>query len=278
MTLGQRLARLRTQQGISQETMAERLGVTRQSVSKWETDASIPELDKLVRYSELFGVTLDELVKGPEARTSESRCRAETPPSLSGWSRRLPWQSAAHWVLRNVHLLGWGLTAWGLWGFFHSAWQALTVLLPVMGVGSALEMFFLTMLPKRLLELLRMFLGAVIVLRGRRTPCRREHLGWIPLLAGLLGFPLIPELYAGVLQPLFFFPMICLTQSPEEVAAYLVTSLQEYNGSLLLCLIGAGMLLAGHGSSRKPSPAHNASPASPEETPPSGSESMDSPS
>ena len=278
MTLGQRLARLRTEQGLSQETMAERLGVTRQSVSKWETDASIPELDKLVRYSELFGVTLDELVKGPEARTSESRRTEETPPSLSGWSRRLSWQSAAHWVLCNVHLLGWALAAWGLWGFFHSAWQALTVLLPVTGVGSALEMFFLTMLPKRLLELLRMFLGAVIVLRGRHTPCRREQLGWIPLLAGLLGFPLIPELYTGVLQSLFFLPVICLTQQPEEVAAYLVGSLQENNSSLLLCLLGAGMLLAGHASSRKRSPAHNASAISEEETSPSSANFPDPPS
>lgn len=278
MTLGQRLARLRTQQGISQETMAERLGVTRQSVSKWETDASIPELDKLVRYSELFGVTLDELVKGKATCTPESRRTPETTAPFSGWIRRRSWQSVTHWVLRNVHLLGWALAAWGLWGFFHSAWQALTVLLPTIGIFSTVQMFFLTMLPKRLLELLRMFLGAVIVLRGRRTPCRREQLGWIPLLAGLLGFPLIPELYNGVLQSLFFLPLICLTQQPEEVGAYLVKSLQENNSSLLLCLLGAGMLLAGHASSHKRSPAHNASAISSEEASPSSANFPDPPS
>ena len=49
---------------MTQEFVAESLGVSRQAVSKWETDASIPELDKLLRLAELFGVTLDELVKG----------------------------------------------------------------------------------------------------------------------------------------------------------------------------------------------------------------------
>ena len=64
MTLGERLARLRNQKGLSQDALAEALGVSRQSVSKWATDASIPELDKLVRLSGLFGVSLDELVSG----------------------------------------------------------------------------------------------------------------------------------------------------------------------------------------------------------------------
>lgn len=64
MTLGQQLCQLRGRAGLSQDALAERLGVSRQSVSKWETDGSVPELDKLVRLSQVFGVTLDELVKG----------------------------------------------------------------------------------------------------------------------------------------------------------------------------------------------------------------------
>lgn len=63
MTLGTHIAALRAAQGLSQAELAELLEVSRQSVSKWETDASVPELDKLLRLSELFGVTLDELVK-----------------------------------------------------------------------------------------------------------------------------------------------------------------------------------------------------------------------
>lgn len=67
MTLGQNIARLRTQKSLSQGDLADALEISRQSVSKWETDASIPELDKLLRLAELFGVTLDELVKGESA-------------------------------------------------------------------------------------------------------------------------------------------------------------------------------------------------------------------
>ena len=76
MTLGQNIARLRTQKNLSQGDLADALEVSRQSVSKWETDASIPELDKLLRLAELFGVTLDELVKGESAQPEAARGEA----------------------------------------------------------------------------------------------------------------------------------------------------------------------------------------------------------
>ena len=64
MTLGENIARLRAEKGWSQGDLADALDVSRQSISKWETDGSVPELDKLLRLSDLFGVTLDELVRG----------------------------------------------------------------------------------------------------------------------------------------------------------------------------------------------------------------------
>lgn len=67
MTLGENITRLRTEKGMSQGALAEALEVSRQSVSKWETDASVPELEKLIRLAKLFGVTLDELVTGEKA-------------------------------------------------------------------------------------------------------------------------------------------------------------------------------------------------------------------
>ena len=67
MTLGQRITAYRTKAHLSQDSLAELLEVSRQSVSKWETDASTPELGKLVRLSQVFGVSLDELVKGEAA-------------------------------------------------------------------------------------------------------------------------------------------------------------------------------------------------------------------
>ena len=64
MSLGENIARLRSQKGWSQEELAGALAVSRQSVSKWETDASVPDLDKLMKLSEVFGVSLDALVRG----------------------------------------------------------------------------------------------------------------------------------------------------------------------------------------------------------------------
>lgn len=61
------LTRLRREQGLSQEQLAERLAVTRQAVGKWEAGQTLPELEKIVALADLFGVTLDELVRGKSA-------------------------------------------------------------------------------------------------------------------------------------------------------------------------------------------------------------------
>ena len=73
MTLGEKIAALRAEHKMSQGDLAEKLNVSRQSVSKWETDASIPELDKMIALSELFEISLDALVKDtqPEEKTPE---------------------------------------------------------------------------------------------------------------------------------------------------------------------------------------------------------------
>ena len=66
MRLGETIYRLRTEKGMSQGDLAEALSVSRQSVSKWETDGATPDLEKLIKLSELFGISLDTLVKGSE--------------------------------------------------------------------------------------------------------------------------------------------------------------------------------------------------------------------
>lgn len=63
MTLGEKIYSLRVKNGLSQEAFGEKLGVSRQSVSKWETDQSVPELDKIVMISDLFAVSTDYLLK-----------------------------------------------------------------------------------------------------------------------------------------------------------------------------------------------------------------------
>ncbi|MBQ4117111.1 MAG: phosphoglucosamine mutase, partial [Clostridia bacterium] len=63
MTIGQKIAILRTAMQISQEQLAERLEVSRQSVSKWESDQSVPEVGKILQLSSLFNVTTDDLLR-----------------------------------------------------------------------------------------------------------------------------------------------------------------------------------------------------------------------
>lgn len=63
MILAEKIMQLRKEQGWSQEELAVRLGVSRQSVSKWESMASLPDLDKILKMSELFGVSTDYLLK-----------------------------------------------------------------------------------------------------------------------------------------------------------------------------------------------------------------------
>lgn len=63
MTLGQRIAQIRTDHGLSQEAFAEKLGTTRQSVSRWELDQTYPTLDNIVRISRIFSVTTDSMLR-----------------------------------------------------------------------------------------------------------------------------------------------------------------------------------------------------------------------
>ena len=63
MTLGQKISVLRTAMNISQEQLAEKLDVSRQSVSKWESDKSIPEVNIILKLSSIFNITLDDLLR-----------------------------------------------------------------------------------------------------------------------------------------------------------------------------------------------------------------------
>lgn len=62
--IGERIQRQRTKNGLSQEGLAERLGVSRQSVSKWELGQTTPDLEKIVGMSKLFSITTDTLLLG----------------------------------------------------------------------------------------------------------------------------------------------------------------------------------------------------------------------
>lgn len=72
MEFNNKLYELRKQKGFSQEELAHRLNVSRQTVSKWEVGESTPDMEKLVAISDLFEVSLDELIKGEKAEPKET--------------------------------------------------------------------------------------------------------------------------------------------------------------------------------------------------------------
>ena len=77
MSMGARLAQARRGQNLTQEQLAEKLGVTRQAVSRWESDTAYPETDKIVRMAALFGVSCDYLL----GVSSEPAPAGDKPPS-----------------------------------------------------------------------------------------------------------------------------------------------------------------------------------------------------
>lgn len=66
MKIAERIQNLRKVKGISQEELADKIGVSRQTISKWESEQSTPDIDKVVLMSDYFGVTTDYLLKGIE--------------------------------------------------------------------------------------------------------------------------------------------------------------------------------------------------------------------
>ena len=80
MDLSQRIQQMRKQKGLSQEELAERLGVSRQAVSKWESAQSTPEVEKIVAMSEFFAVTTDYLLKGTQGPAPDEQQAKHTRP------------------------------------------------------------------------------------------------------------------------------------------------------------------------------------------------------
>ena len=78
MTIADRIQSLRKSKGMSQEELADAVGVSRQAVSKWESEQATPDLDKVVIMSDIFEVTTDYLLKGIEpVKTDDHKTMAD---------------------------------------------------------------------------------------------------------------------------------------------------------------------------------------------------------
>ena len=73
MSIAERILTLRKSKGMSQEQLAEAVGVSRQAVSKWESEQASPDPEKIITLSEVFGVTTDYLLKGVEPEKEEAK-------------------------------------------------------------------------------------------------------------------------------------------------------------------------------------------------------------
>lgn len=126
MTFGEKLQALRQSAGMSQDALAERLDVSRQAVSRWERDETMPETDKAVVLADIFGVTTDYLLR-PQAAEQPS---AEEHPPRSGptQAQRDTISRLGYLVKTKGYLLGWVLIAWGALDLLALALMGLGVL------------------------------------------------------------------------------------------------------------------------------------------------------
>lgn len=98
MTTGQKIYEARKKAGMTQEELADRLNVSRQAVSKWESDIAFPETDKIIELCKLFSLSADELLLGAEGKADER----EAPSERQG-DERTPQAGKSFWDKEGMH-------------------------------------------------------------------------------------------------------------------------------------------------------------------------------
>lgn len=108
MTLGQRICQYRKQLNISQEELGDRLGVSRQAVSKWETDLSVPDMNNLLALAREFGISVAELTETPEKTDTDEADSVPPLPIQAPAKGRSTWKKVliAIFVLFILFLAG----------------------------------------------------------------------------------------------------------------------------------------------------------------------------
>lgn len=158
MTFGEKLQKLRKAHGWTQEQLAEKVGVSRQSLSGWETDTALPDTANVIALADLFGVTTDYLLRSEDENSAQPAVEAAQPePPKHRWymsprelGARLMVAIAAIWLivlrmLASVYPANVGISDergiyreyTGFAGFlqFYDLWWALYLLLIVLALG-----------------------------------------------------------------------------------------------------------------------------------------------
>ena len=134
--IANKLVTLRKQMGLSQEELAERIGVSRQAVSKWERSESSPDTDNLIALSKIYGISIDEMLDPETGTATEANGRnngnsnysyddvydeikEDKDIDLSGISAAVP-------IIATIVFLALGL----IWGLWHPGWLVF-LLVPV---------------------------------------------------------------------------------------------------------------------------------------------------
>lgn len=102
MILAEKIMEMRKKNGWSQEELAYQLGVSRQSVSKWESGASIPDLERILKLSEIFGVSTDYLLKEEIELAPEIVSVQAEPVEEGAVLRRVSMEEAAEFMEARI--------------------------------------------------------------------------------------------------------------------------------------------------------------------------------
>lgn len=212
MELSQKIYELRTGSGLSQLDLAEKLGVSRQSVSKWETGQAVPDLDKLIRLADLFGISVDELVREGE-RPAPPEPQVVYAAEQRGFS---PVQKAGA-ALEVVGLLGLVLGGMGL----------------VSLIGAGL-----------------MLLGLPLLLVKSHPGCGWGGPRWPSVCWYSTLTPLYPP--GGLFGGMRYLYWILTNPELRYYASYFAAAIGMLRGSLILLLIFLGIRARRRGSGAKP--------------------------
>jgi len=188
MSFGKTLYTLRKGQNMSQEGLASELNTSRQAVSKWENDQGFPEMEKLLIMSNLFGVTVDYLLKGEEDGTESGKEQGyyASKESIEGYL--IYERNVVKAIASGVFLILMSGTPYLLFPKIPVLYSVMAVFLIVAGIGSILIACFKENKYKKITEE-PLFIdnGYLTELRNRYTQLKKKYIAL--LIAGIgLGF------------------------------------------------------------------------------------------